>query len=277
MAWLESYIYPVNSAQIDVLSALLFDIGAEGIEEHGKGIKVYYQDDNLSANKVESTVRKMSSLKEATIENQTLPDTNWNHEWEKAYDAVIIEDKIKVRASFHEPDDSMQYDILIDPKMSFGTAHHATTYMMMQAMLELDFNQKDVLDFGCGTAVLAILAEKMGAKKILAIDIDEWAYENGKENTEKNQCKNIEILIGDAEKLPQKKYDIVLANVNRNAILESAEILRSQLKDSAYLLLSGLLHKDEEVISEKFEALKLEKIKTFKRDQWIAILLKAHK
>lgn len=274
MAWQESYIHPVKSEQIDVLSALLFDAGAEGVEEFEKGIKVYYQSDKIKTKAIEDLVKKMPSLKAAKIESQSLPDTNWNEEWEKAYDAVIIEDKIKVRASFHEPDENMLYDILIDPKMSFGTAHHATTYMMMQAMLDLDFKNAKVLDFGCGTAILSILAEKMGAQKIFAIDIDEWAFENGKENIEKNDCKHIAIELGDSDKLPEAKYNIVLANVNRNAILENAEILKARLKKSAYLLLSGLLHKDEEIITETFEGLGLEKVKTLKKDQWIALLFK---
>lgn len=274
MAWKESYIRPVKSEQVDVLSALLFDAGAEGVEEFEKGIKVYYQSDKTDAKTIESLIKRMPSLKDAKIETQELPDTNWNEEWEKAYDAVNIEDKIKVRASFHESDESMLYDILIDPKMSFGTAHHATTYMMMQAMLDLDFKNTKVLDFGCGTAVLSILAEKMGAHKVFAIDIDEWAFENGKENIEKNDCKHITIELGDSDKLPEAKYNIVLANVNRNAILENAEILKARLKKSAYLLLSGLLHKDEEIITKTFKALGLEKVKTLKKDQWIALLFK---
>lgn len=274
MAWYEYYIFPLESDKIEILSSLLFEIGVDGAEEEETGLKVYFDESKVSVDTVEKELNAIPFLANCQFEKKEIPDVNWNEEWEKEYEAVYVDRKIKVRASFHPVEADIDYDILIDPKMSFGTAHHATTYMMMQAMLDLDFKGKTVLDFGCGTAILAILAEKMGAERTLAIDFDEWAFENAQENIEKNNCSSVQVKLGDAQNLETNKYDIVLANVNRNAILENAEILRQQMKPSAYLLLSGLLEADEKIVLEKFTELSCTKLKTFKRDNWIAIVLK---
>lgn len=275
MAWKEYHIFPIADQELEILSANLFELGAGGLEESEIGLKVYFEDNPLSFEELETELKKLIDIEQYKIESSLMPNTNWNEEWEKNYSPVLIDKNVMVRASFHQPDPSFEYDILIDPKMSFGTAHHATTESMIRAMLDINLIGKRVLDFGCGTAVLAILAEKMGATDITAIDNDEWAFENGKENLSKNNCNNINLQCGNAEDLLDGQYDVILANVTRNVITNNATVLKNHLSPSGYLLLSGLLEADEQPVLENFIGSGLKKIKTLKKDNWIAIVLKA--
>ncbi|MEX0811780.1 MAG: 50S ribosomal protein L11 methyltransferase [Chitinophagales bacterium] len=275
MAWKAYYISPLKDDKAEQMSSLLFNLGADGIEEDEAGIKAYFEDSNLSFAEIELEIKALPGINGCSIESSLMPDTNWNAEWEKNYAPVLIDDKVMVRASFHQPDQKFSYDILIDPKMLFGTAHHATTESMIRVMLDIDMKRKRVLDFGCGTAVLAILAEKMGAKNVTAIDYDEWAFENSKENIAKNHCQKIDLKCGNAEELLEDKYDVILANVTRNVIMSNAHTLKKHLKPSGYLLLSGLLEADEAPVLEKIEGSELKKLTTLKKDNWIAIVLKA--
>jgi ribosomal protein L11 methyltransferase len=160
---------------------------------------------------------------------------------------VIVNDFVAVRADFHKPIKNVQHEIIITPKMSFGTGHHATTYMMIENMRTIDFTNKRVLDFGTGTGVLAILAKKLGADEILAIDNDKWSIDNARENIEKNNCEGIELLLADMPK-STGQFDIILANINRNVIMENLPVLASQLESDGILFLSGLIEEDEPVI-----------------------------
>jgi ribosomal protein L11 methyltransferase len=200
-----------------------------------------------------------------------IEDRNWNAEWESNLQPIRIENFVNIRASFHEPSKDVEHEIIITPKMSFGTGHHATTYLMIEMMQQLNFNNKKVLDFGTGTGVLAILAEKLHASSVIAIDCDEWSINNLKENIEANNCKKI---------FPEKRdnirglssVDIILANINLNVLQENSKVISILLQPCSLLLVSGILLKDEEAIVEGFKRNGLSEKKILQKGEWIALL-----
>lgn len=202
---------------------------------------------------------------------QIVEEQNWNALWEKNFEPVIIDDFCVVRAHFHQPLTNKKHDIIITPKMSFGTGHHATTYMMIREMSKLDFKGKRVADFGTGTGVLAILAEKLGSEFAWAIDIDDWSIENATENIEKNDCKKIIIEKADIFK-PKQTFDIILANINKNVILSNVDFLFTAINANGKILVSGLLKEDESDIVSAFTKKGLKHSATVERDKWICIL-----
>lgn len=198
---------------------------------------------------------------------------NWNEEWEKNFQPILVEDSCCVRAPFH-PATDVKYDIVIEPKMSFGTGHHATTHMMIQFLLNNDFEGKRVLDMGCGTGVLAIVAEKRGAKEVDAIDIDNWCYQNSIENVERNNCSRITVYEGGAELLGEKKYDVIIANINRNILLEDIKVYSRNLEAGGELYLSGFYAADIPAIVEECEKNGLDRVGSLEREEWVALQLK---
>lgn len=235
-----------------------------GFEQRDEELIAYF--DELKFESYE--VNKILEPFEFRIE--TLQEKNWNEVWEQNFNPILIEDFCAIRADFHQPINGVQYELIITPKMSFGTGHHATTYMMIQQMRNVDFACKSVLDFGTGTGVLAILAEKIGASKIVAIDNDEWSIENAKENIEKNNCKRIVVEL--KSKLPKEKFDIILANINKNVLIENISQLKQSLSENGNLLMSGLLTSDEDDIQKASRSVGLQfKNKTVK-DNWLSLL-----
>jgi len=232
----------------EILSALLADYGFEGIEEFPDSLKCYISSRQFDEKSLKKYLRQFPSFRKIPFTCRTIPNQNWNEAWEKSYEPVVVADKVRIRASFHKHDKSFDYDILIDPKMSFGTGHHATTQLMVEMMLGMDFRGKSILDFGSGTGVLSILAHKMKAKSVIAVDIDHWAYENIRENITINKAKNIEARLGDASAITAKKFDVILANVNKNIISENMELLVCALIHRGIILFSGLLENDETAI-----------------------------
>lgn len=223
--------------QQEELIALLDDHHATGFEQ---------TDEILSAFFEEGDFRKdvMSGLLEGYSWSAVImEEKNWNEEWEKTFKPVIVDGFAAVRAHFHAPDPTVLHDIIITPKMSFGTAHHATTYLMLRQMRELDFRGKTVFDFGTGTGILAIFAEKLGAEKITAIDVDQWSITNANENLERNGCTRIEVSL--SSNIPRQRFDLVLANINRNVIIKYMSPLSAALRPDAFILISGLLIADE--------------------------------
>jgi ribosomal protein L11 methyltransferase len=204
---------------------------------------------------------------ETVIEEQ-----NWNALWESNFDPVIVEDFCVIRAHFHPAFSNIEHEIIITPKMSFGTGHHATTYMMIREMSKLDFNNKKVADFGTGTGVLAILAEKLGSYDVWAVDIDDWSIENAWENIEKNSCQNIRIEKADGFR-SEEKFDIILANINKNVILSSVGYLSAACSNQGNILLSGLLKEDENEVISAFVGARFEHVSTVERNKWICVLL----
>lgn len=275
MTWIAVEISQVNAAKFSLLSEYLFSLDADGVEEDGQSLKAYFDNSKTDIETLNTELKKQPLLKSAAIDIREIPETNWNEEWEKNYEPVLIESQVFVRAFFHQIHPKAPYDLLINPKMSFGTAHHATTHLMIQYMLKLDFSQKKVLDFGCGTAILGILAEKMGASEVFAIDIDEWAYKNGIENCRENNCEKTTIKQGSAEDLPDERYDVILANINKNVLLENVSVFNQKIKDSGLMLLSGLLKSDEDEVRSVYEKNGFSTLETLEKENWICIALRA--
>ncbi len=238
--------FPIaGTAQQEILSALLMSFGFETVEEAEGCVKGYIPQQQWNENELKELLKETTDFKNLSFTSQPLPDQNWNEQWEKSYQPIVIDGKIRIRASFHPVDNNVMYELLIDPKMSFGTGHHATTQLMLEIMLGMDFTEKSVLDIGSGTGVLSIFAEKAGAKSIVAIDIDEWAYNNIVENIELNGAVKVTPLLGGAEVIPAEQFDIILANINKNIILEYLPLLSKRVKPQGTVLLSGLLEADE--------------------------------
>ncbi len=233
----------------EIVIAELGEIGFESFIENETGLLAYIQKPEYT----QEVINKLSTLNfgdtiSFNFESKLIEDQNWNTEWEKNFQPLYVGDTCYVRATFHPSDYNVKYEIVIEPKMSFGTGHHSTTALMMQAMIELAMDGKTVLDMGSGTGILAILASKMGASKIKAIDIEDWAYKNALENVDMNGANNIEVLLGDIEQVGGDKYDVILANINRNVLLEQMPVYQEALNEGGVLLMSGFLNEDREII-----------------------------
>ncbi len=207
-------------------------------------------------------------------ELELIPHQNWNAKWEKSFTPISIPNKCLVRALFHPTQPEFPYEILIQPQMAFGTGHHATTYLVMDRMFSITFEGKNVLDYGCGTGILAILASKLGAKTIDAIDNDPFSTENTADNLITNEIANVNCHLGTIEKLKDKNYDVILANINRNVLLNSSAPLFQQLSTNGILLVSGLLERDEEIITAAYEKEGFSKIQVQSKNGWICIEFK---
>jgi ribosomal protein L11 methyltransferase len=254
----------------EILIAELGGVGFESFVENDNGVTAYIQKNEWNPSILEDVF--ILTSKEFTIEfNQNeVEQTNWNIEWEKNFSPIQVNDLVSIRAPFHE-NPNLKYDVVIEPKMSFGTGHHETTHMMVQHLLQLDIENKKTLDMGSGTGILAIFAEMKGANPIDAIDIDNWCYENSLENIERNNCKNITVFEGDSSILINKKYDVIIANINRNILLMDMEIYTNCLNEKGILLLSGFYEEDIPIIDAEVSKYNL-KLETFlQRNNWVAL------
>ena len=254
----------------EILIAELGNVGFESFVENENGVTAYIQKENWNDRLLEDIF--VLNSKEFDIEYQynEVAQTNWNAEWEKNFEPIQVEDTVSVRAPFHE-NPNLQYDIVIEPKMSFGTGHHETTHMMIQHLLQLDLENKKVLDMGCGTGILAIFAEMKGAKPTDAIDIDNWCYLNSIENVSRNNCNHISVYEGDSSLLVDQKYDVIIANINRNILLMDMEIYTNCLKENAVLLLSGFYKEDIPVIDAEVVTYGLKLETVIERNNWVAL------
>ena len=254
----------------EILIAELGEKAFESFIETETGISAFVQKELWDTNILEDI--QILSNPEFKIEYtfEEIEQVNWNEEWEKNFEPIDVDGKCHVRAPFHEKT-SAEYDIVIEPKMSFGTGHHETTHMMIQHLLETDLVGKKTLDMGCGTAILAILAEMKGAQPIDAIDIDNWCYLNSIENAERNNCKHISVYEGEASLLKEKKYDVIIANINRNILLNDMQQYVDCLNKNGILFLSGFNTEDIPAISESCTSKGLTYVKQFERNNWVAL------
>lgn len=257
----------------DILIAQLGDLGFESFVETETGFDAYVAKDLWSDDWNLNAVEGFDEVK-VEFSKVLIEDQNWNAEWEKNFDPILIGEDCYIRATFHEPQPSFPFEIVIEPKMSFGTGHHQTTTMMVQLTLEMDFKGKQVLDMGAGTAVLAILAGMKGAKPITAIDIDEWAYLNAKENVSMNGFGDIRVEMGGAELLGTEQFDVIFANINRNILLEDIPSYAKVLNENGNLLLSGFYKEDVSLIEEKCKSCGLLFEKSKNIDNWVALQFK---
>jgi len=252
--------------QREILIAQLADAGYEGFEEKDTSLDAFIKNKNFD----KSILKEISFKYQASYTSEKIAETNWNHVWESNFEPVIVNDYVAIRADFHKPITNTKFEIVITPKMSFGTGHHATTYMMIELMKDLDLNGRSVLDFGSGTGILAILAEKEGAKNIDAIDNDDWSIANAGENFEKNNCTKINLRKA-SNSASEIKFDVILANINKNVIIENLALLSEQLNNGGQVLLSGLLKEDKDEILSIATELRLKLKKELIRNNWIAL------
>jgi ribosomal protein L11 methyltransferase len=266
MAYIKVTFADLQPEQKEILIAQLADAGYEGFEEKDTSLDAF-----INSKSFDTIILKEISFKYQTpYTKEKIAETNWNQVWESNFEPVIVNDYVAIRAAFHKPITNTKFEIVITPKMSFGTGHHATTYMMIELMKELDFKGRSVLDFGSGTGILAILAEKEGAKDIDAIDNDDWSIANAGENFEKNNCTTINLRKA-SNAASEIKFDIILANINKNVIIENLALLSEQLKNDGQVLLSGLLKEDKDEILSIATVLGLKLKKELIRNNWIAL------
>lgn len=266
------YIFRISPKEpaTEILIAELGNVGFESFIENEVGLLAYIQKNDWFENIVDDIFILNSDEFEIEYEHNEVPQTNWNEEWEKNFEPIQVDDLVSIRAPFHE-NPHLKYEIIIEPKMSFGTGHHETTHMMIQHLLALDLTDKKVLDMGCGTGILAIFAEIKSAKPIDAIDIDEWCYTNSIENIERNNCNHITVYQGDAALLTDKKFDVIIANINRNILLEDMKTYATSLDTNGILLLSGFYEEDLILIDEEASKNQLKFQKSIKKNQWISV------
>ena len=256
-----------SSERLEILIAELSEINFYAFEQNKNVLIAYIKEENFDQTKFQEKLLNGEIYKSGIIEN-----SNWNREWELKLKPVCIKKFAGIRASFHQPMRNVKYEIIITPKMSFGTGHHATTYLMIEQMEEINFKDKKVLDFGTGTGVLAILAEKLGAKKVVAIDNDEWSINNALENCKANNSKKI--IVGKKNDVtgivPQ---DVILANINLNVLIQNATDISSISHKASLLLVSGFLYADEKKILSSFYNVGFVKKNVIKRNCWISVLM----
>ncbi len=262
-------VEPLEPAS-EILIAELGYAGFESFVETETGIIAYIQKQEWNESILDDIQILKSDEFSISHTKENIEQTNWNKEWEKNFNPIMVDDLCTVRAPFHEKPNT-KYDIIIEPKMSFGTGHHETTHMMIQHILKNDFNNKSVLDIGCGTGVLAILSEMKGAKPIDAIDIDNWCYLNSLENVERNNCLNISVYEGDANLIKDRKYDIILANINRNILLNDIKTYASCLNKNGILFLSGFYKNDIPILEEECKKYMLKLDEKLERNNWVSL------
>jgi len=244
-------LQPHNIQNTEMLIALLDFYGFEGLTEEKEIIIGYIPAGKLPVNAIEEIKTSLAvSGCNLNYTFEEIAEQNWNKLWESNFDPVVIDSRCVVRAPFHREFPKVQYQITIEPKMSFGTGHHFTTRLMLEKILETDIKGKNVLDMGCGTGVLAILASLCGAETITALDNDKWAFENTFENIQKNNKQNIQVILGGKESIPDTRYDIILANINRNILLDQLTEYSQKITFNGLLIISGILKEDIEILKE---------------------------
>ena len=268
------YSFTVTPAEpgSDILIALLADLGFESFTQNEAGLEAYIQEEFDN----ESSVNELSFEDFTFLYTRTeIPKTNWNEEWEKNFNPVYVDDLVCIRAHFHPASKNVKHDIVITPKMSFGTGHHDTTWLVSKTMFSLDFKNTSVLDMGCGTGILAILAKQLGATAILGIDIDDWSIENSIENAAINNASEIVFTKGDASSLPTiQTFEIILANINKNVLKKDLPAYFTCLKKDGYLLLSGFFTTDVDELKQLAETIGFEFIESYQKNEWAVIKLK---
>ncbi len=256
----------------EILMAEIAEAGFDTFLETEKGFEAYAEEKKTNLAEVEEIKQKYQHVQPLIFFLDKVHKQNWNKEWEKNVEPVIVDDQCLIRAEFHKIEKHYPYEIVITPKMSFGTGHHQTTYLMVKNQLHFDHQDKLVMDAGCGTAILSIMASKLGARMIDSFDIDEWSIENGKENAEKNRCANIEIRQGTIRDFSwPDPFDIILANINKNVLLDEIKLYSKHLKTKGILLLSGFYEKDIPDLKREAKRQSLDLLRKDEKEQWACL------
>jgi ribosomal protein L11 methyltransferase len=265
-------ITPVDAGR-EILVAELAEIGFESFEYSDNGMTGWLRSELFDVEKVNEIIVRYAPLFMVTYDHHPVKPVNWNEEWEKNYDPVVIDSRCRIRAPFHPPMNNFEFEIVIEPKMSFGTAHHDTTALMIRWLLDTDTTSLEVLDMGCGTGVLAILAAMKGAVGVTAVDNYIWACENTIENSQRNNIFQPEVIHGDAEILTQfsEKFHLILANINRNVIVEDLSKFTAALAPDGQIILSGFLEVDKETVSEEAFRCQLHFLGEKIQNQWVSM------
>lgn len=259
----------------EILMAEVGELGFDSFLESDNGFEAYVEKENFD--KPHLLVIKEKYQTVAVFLQDHIQKQNWNEEWEKSYQPIVVEEKCLIRAEFHKIEKVYPYELIITPKMSFGTGHHQTTYLMVKGQMEIDHKDKRVMDAGCGTAILSVFASKLGAKEVEAFDIDEWSVSNGTENIEVNQCTNIHHQTGKLSELHfTGKFDIILANINKNVLLDEIKLYKEYLTHHGLLLLSGFYVEDIPDLLQEALQYNLNEVTRDERENWAALLLKCN-
>ena len=254
----------------EILIAELSELGFESFIEEEDGLKAYIADEKFAKEELQGLFVLQNKEFDISYKLKTIADENWNAKWESDYESVIIDERCYIHAPFHDSKPEIEFEILIEPKMSFGTAHHETTAQMIKLLLDENVEEKSVLDMGCGTAVLAILAKMKNASIVHAIDNDEWAYNNAVENTKRNHFPDILVEQGDAALLHDRTYDVILANINKNILLADMEVYSKSLQSGGLIMFSGFYIIDLNDIKTKALEFGLDYVLHSVKNDWVA-------
>lgn len=265
-----SFSNPENETLKDMFMELLGAIGFDSFMDTDEGFEAYCQEPSLDEKELNEILQMEQFADVKFLKKELIPDQDWNATWEASYEPVIINDFCRIRAPFHQVEGSYKYDLIIEPKMSFGTAHHETTSQIIELMLQSDFKGLNVLDMGSGTGVLAILAKKLGSAMTVAIDNDEWAYRNALDNIRLNDENDIIVELGDANSLNNRQFDIILANINRNILIRDMNEYVKSLVDGGSIFFSGFYEEDLKLIAKEAERLGLKYVNHVTKNNWTA-------
>ncbi len=265
-----SFTNPENENLKDMFMELLGSIGFDSFMDTDEGFEAYCQEPALDDNELNDIMQMEQFANVKLLKKELIPDQDWNATWEASYEPVIINEFCRIRAPFHKVEGSYKYDLIIEPKMSFGTAHHETTSQIIELMLQSDFSGLNLLDMGSGTGVLAILAKKLGSATTVAIDNDEWAYRNALDNIRLNDENDIVVELGDANSLNDRQFDVILANINRNILLRDMKEYVKCLVDGGKIFFSGFYEEDLVLIAKEAERLGLTYSNHVTKNNWTA-------
>jgi ribosomal protein L11 methyltransferase len=268
-----SLTFPASNEYIgDILVAFLGELGYESFESTDNGLKAYIPQPLFNQDQLSQALQEWNKNSQIAYEVSLIKDQDWNAEWEKNVQPVFVGETCVIRPSFSPSFPEKKYEIIIDPKLAFGTGHHPTTVLMMEFLLEQELRGKKLLDMGCGTGVLSILASMMGAQSVTAIDIDEWAVNNTRKNFELNNVSNVKILQGDATAIPHDKFDLVLANINRNILIQDMHAYSNVLNRKGILILSGFYSEDKPLIESQATKFDLKILNFRSNNNWVSVI-----
>jgi len=274
MVYLE-FVIPARSwvsNEKEILYAKMAQIGFDGFMEGDDDILAYIEESDYNSDTLNLLIDELAAMNiKVQYRFHKMEDQNWNKEWEKKFDPVVIDERVLIRAPFHDSTHDLACTLIIEPKMSFGTGHHYTTKLMIREMGDHNFKGKRILDMGCGTGVLGIYACKLGAARVLGVDIDQWAYENALENIGRNKVKTMDVRLGDVGVLQKEKFDIILANITRNTLVRDLHVYTEHLINKGLMLLSGILAEDVQFVLNEAYRCGLNHLNTREASNWISL------